>query len=257
MTQSYTALITGGGQGLGRATALEMAANGINVLITDLNEDALKETVSLASDVSKIHYIVQDVTAEDAPQQAVQAAIEHFGGLDWLINNAGIGKSKSLMDTSDADWDRYSDLNLRSVFRMSKAAIPHMQAGRGSIINLGSIFGLLGNPATAPYAATKAAVMGLTKQMATDLGPQGIRVNAIAPGLIKTPLTAERIDHDRNFQKLMVETTPFQRVGRPEDIANAIYFLCSDKASFINGHTLVVDGGWSTSNYVYSALNEI
>lgn len=257
MNQTYTALITGGGQGLGRAAALEMVRNGINVLITDLNEDALQETIQLASDQSRIQYLVQDVTAAESPQQAIDTAVQTFGGLDWLVNNAGIGKAKSVMDTTDDDWDRYSDLNLRSVFRMSKAAIPYMRPGRGSIINLGSIFGLLGHPATAPYAATKAAVMGLTKQMATDLGPKGIRVNAIAPGLIKTPLTAERIDHDRNFQKLMVETTPFNRVGRPEDIANAVYFLCSDKASFINGHTLVVDGGWSTSNYVYSALNEI
>lgn len=254
MNQNYTALVTGAGQGLGRATALEFVKNGINVVITDLNEAALNETIDAAVDRSKIHYLVQDVTAIDAPFHAVNTAIEVFGNLDFLVNNAGMGKAKSLVETSDEEWDRYSDLNLRSVFRMSKAAIPHLQAGRGVIIHLGSIFGLLGHPATAPYAATKAAVMGLTKQMATDLGPKGIRVNAIAPGLIKTPLTADRIDHDINFQKLMVETTPFQRVGTPEDIAHAIYFLCSNKANFINGHTLVVDGGWSTSNYISSAL---
>ncbi|WP_263143650.1 SDR family oxidoreductase [Pseudomonas sp. RIT-PI-AD] len=253
MNTTPVALITGAGQGLGRATALRLLEAGAHVVITDLDARLLEETRELSGAPERVAALVQDVTAQDAPAQAVAFALDRFGGLDWLINNAGIGKAKSVAQTSDEEWDRYADINLRSVFRFSREALPHLRPGRGCIVNLASIFGLLGHPGVAPYAATKAALVGLTRQMAVDYGPQGIRVNAVAPGIIETPLTAERIRTDARFKALMIDTTPFHRIGRPEDVANAIHFLCSDQASFISGHTLTVDGGWSVGNYVPTA----
>ncbi|MEN0105930.1 MAG: SDR family oxidoreductase [Pseudomonas sp.] len=253
LSNKPVALITGAGQGLGQATALRLVEAGARVVITDLDMHLLEQTRSKCSRPEALHLVQQDVTTKDAPQQAVAAALETFGALDWLINNAGIGKAKSVADTTDEEWDRYTDINLRSVFRFSREALPHLQPGRGCIVNLASIFGLLGHPGVAPYAATKAALVGLTRQMAVDYGPAGIRVNAVAPGIIETPLTRERIQGDARFKAIMLDTTPFNRVGQPEDVANAIHFLCSEQASFINGHTLTVDGGWSIGNYVASA----
>lgn len=254
MTHSTpVALITGAGQGLGRATALRLAEAGARVVITDLDLALLEQTRALSTRPDAFHLLRQDVTAEAAPREAVAAALEAFGGLDWLINNAGIGKAKSVGETTDEEWDRYTDINLRSVFRFSREALPHLRPGRGCIVNLASIFGLLGHPGVAPYAATKAALVGLTRQMAVDYGPRGIRVNAVAPGIIETPLTRERIQGDARFKAVMIDTTPFHRIGQPEDVANAIHFLCSDQAGFISGHTLVVDGGWSIGNYVATA----
>ncbi|MES2534679.1 MAG: SDR family oxidoreductase [Pseudomonadota bacterium] len=248
--QSPVAIVTGGGQGLGREMVLRFVREGARVVICDMNPEMLAQTRELSGNPDAVRTITQDVTAESAPRDAVKLALDQFGQIDWLVNNAGIGSAKSILDTTDAEWDRYSDINLRSVFRYSREVLPHLKPGRGSIVHVASIFGILGHPNTAPYAATKAAVIGLTKQMAADCGPKGIRVNAVAPGLIETPLTAERLLTNKRFKALMVDTTPFHRIGKPEDIANAVYFLCSDQASFVSGHTLVVDGGWSVVNYV-------
>ncbi len=245
------AIVTGGGQGLGREIVLRFLREGVRVVACDMNADTLAQTLALAGEHSaRLRTIVQDVTADDAPRDAVQLALQAFGGLDWLVNNAGIGSAKAVHDTTDADWDRYANVNLRSVFRYSREALPHLQAGRGSIVHMASTVGIIGSVATAPYAATKAALGGLTRQMATDYGPRGIRINAVAPGIVETPLTMERVRNNAAFKALIVDTVPFPRIGRAEDIANAVYFLCSDQASFINGHTLVVDGGWSVVNYI-------
>lgn len=249
---SPVAIVTGGGQGLGREIALRFVREGVRVLVCDMNAETLAQTAALAADASRLRTLAQNITAEDAPRNAVQLAIETFGRVDWLVNNAGIGNAKAVHETTDADWDRYADINLRSAFRYCREVLPHLEAGRGSIVHIASTLGILGSRATAPYAATKAALIGLTRQMAADYGPKGIRTNAVAPGLIETPLTMERIRSNQAFKALIVDTTPFPRVGRAEDIANAVYFLCSEQASFINGHTLVVDGGWSVANHVPS-----
>jgi NAD(P)-dependent dehydrogenase (short-subunit alcohol dehydrogenase family) len=249
MSYAYVALVTGAGSGIGRATALRFVRAGASVLAVDLNGDGIEETRRLAEKPDRIALLTADVTAEDAPAKAVAEAVARFGRLDWLVNNAGIGNAKSAADTSDAEWDRYVDVNLRSLFRFSREALPHLEPGRGAIVNLASVFGLFGHPRVAPYAATKAGVIGLTQQMAADLGPKGVRVNAVAPGVIETALTRQRIDTDQRFQALNIDPIPFPRLGRPEDVANAIYFLCSDEAAYISGHVLAVDGGWSVTNY--------
>ena len=255
MAQDRIALVTGAGSGIGRATTQKLLANGARVLATDRDAAGLDGTVKLANAGDRLRTLVQDVTDESAPAQAVRTAVDGFGGLDWLVNNAGIGRSTNVAETEDADWDRFMQTNLRSVFRFSRQALGVMQPGRGAIVHLASVFGLIGYPGSAAYSTAKAAVVGLTHQMAADYGPKGIRVNAVAPGLIETAMTRERLHGDERYRKLMLDTTPFPRWGQPEDIAHAIAFLLSDEASFINGHVLAVDGGWSVTNYVKSAFD--
>lgn len=242
------AIVTGAAQGIGRAIAEQFVKDGVSVVAIDRNREGLDSLAAGAP--SKVATAVLDVTADDAPARAIALAKERFGQLDILVNNAGIGNSKAVHLTTDAELDRFLNTNLRSVFRFTREALGVMGAG-ASIVHVASTFGLVGNPNTAPYAATKAALIGLTRQMAADYGPKGIRVNAVAPGVIHTPLTHERLDNPA-FRRLLVDTTPFPRIGKPADVAGAVRFLCSSDASFVNGHVLVVDGGWSAANYVAS-----
>ena len=243
------AIVTGAGSGIGRATTLRLVRAGVSVLGVDLSRDGLDETRSQAADRALVDTLVADVTAEDAPARSVDRAGKAFGGLDYLVNNAGIGRAKAAHDTTDQEWGRYVSINLTSLFRFSREALRVLQPGRGAIVNIASVFGLFGHPDTAPYAATKAAVVGLTHQMSADYGPRGIRINAVAPGVIETALTKERIASDPRFQALNIDPIPFPRLGSPDDVANAVHFLCSEEAAYVSGHVLVVDGGWSVTNY--------
>ena len=237
-------LVTGAAQGIGRAIAERFLKDGFSVVAVDRNREGLN---SLQGSVAVAEI---DVTAPEAPARAIGLAKEKFGRLDCLVNNAGIGKSKPVHLTSDEELDRFIAVNLKSVFRFSREALGVMESG-ACIVNVASTFGLMGNPGSSSYATTKAGIVGLTRQMAGDYGPKGIRVNAVAPGVIDTPLTHERLQ-DAQFLRLMVDTTPFPRIGKPQDIAGAVRFLCSSDASFVNGHVLVIDGGWSATNYVAS-----
>jgi NAD(P)-dependent dehydrogenase (short-subunit alcohol dehydrogenase family) len=249
MTTRRVALVTGAAQGIGQAIALRFLRDGVAVVATDVKGAGLADTARQSNSPDLIHTLEQDVSGAEAPRQAVQAAIDRFGRLDYLVNNAGIGDASPLHQTDDAKLDRYLDINLRSVMRFSREAIAVMESG-AAIVHIASIFGILGNPGSAPYSATKAALIGLAKQMAADYGPRGIRVNAVAPGIIDSPLTRDRLEKSARFRQLLVQATPFPRIGTPEDIAKAVRFLCSDEAAFVNGHTLVVDGGWSVTNYI-------
>lgn len=240
-----TALVTGAAQGIGRATSERLLKDGYQLVASDMLEAGLEELRAI--DPKRVAIIKQDVTAETAPDEAIALATSKFGGLNLLVNNAGIGHGKPVHDTDDALLDRFLNVNVRAQFRFSRSALKVMKPG-AAIVHIASIFGLRGSVGSGAYAVSKAAMVGLTRQMATDYGPQGIRVNAVAPGLIQTPLTRERIESDKVFRKRMVETTPFPRVGRPEDIAAAVSFLASDDASFVSGHILVVDGGWLAGN---------
>jgi NAD(P)-dependent dehydrogenase (short-subunit alcohol dehydrogenase family) len=237
-------LVTGAAQGIGRAIAERFLKDGFSVVAVDRNLEGLK---SLKGDVAVAEL---DVTTTDAPSKAVALAKNKFGQLDCLVNNAGIGNSKPVHLTSDEEFDRFVAVNFRSVFRFTREALGVMASG-ASIVHVASTFGLVGNPNNSSYASTKAALVGLTRQMAADYGPKGIRVNAVAPGVIQTPLVQERLGIPA-FRRLMVDTTPFPRIGKPEDVAGAVRFLCSEDAGFVNGHVLVIDGGWSAANYVAS-----
>ncbi len=253
MANRRTAVITGASQGIGRAIAERFLSDGYNLVAVDRSPDGIAELAEGRDDVASL---TTDVTSKSAPFVAVSLAEERFGRLDVLVNNAGIARARSLLDTPDEDLDRYVAVNLNAPFRFSREAIRIMGAG-AAIVHISSIYGLLGYPNVAPYAATKAAILGLTRQMAADYGPQGIRVNAVAPGLVRTPLNTDRIDSDPVFRQMQIERTPFTRIGRPSDIASAVAFLCSEEAGFINGQVLAVDGGWSAAHQVVEGRIEL
>lgn len=253
-----TAVVTGAAGGIGRATALRLARDGATVLAVDINEEGLEETASLArAQETMLGTLLADVTLAGAAEDVISQAEAAFGPLRMLVNNAGIGGAHRAEETDDAEFARFLETNLAAVFRFSRAGVRRMRAaihapgggGSGAIVNIASIFGMAGFPGGVSYAAAKAGVIGLTRQMAADYGRAGIRVNAISPGLIETDMTRRRLETSPWFRGLMSEMTPIDRYGRPEDIAGAAAFLCSDDAGFISGQTLVVDGGWLATRY--------
>lgn len=235
-------LITGGAAGIGKATAVAFSEQGAHVVIWDLNEEKGTELAEqLHGERAKCIFRKVDVTSLSDVEAGVASIIEVFGRLDILINNAGITMDRTLMKMDADIWQKVIDVNLTGVFNCTKAAVPHMtEAGSGVILNASSVVGLYGNFGQTNYVATKAGVIGMTKTWARELGRKGIRVNAIAPGFIATEMVQKMPE---KIIDGMVSKTPLGRMGKPEDIADAYVFLASDKASFIHGTVLSVDGG--------------
>ncbi|KKM09059.1 3-oxoacyl-ACP synthase [Clostridiales bacterium PH28_bin88] len=236
------ALITGGGKGIGRETALLFAREGAKLVIGDFDVQAGEQTVqdirNLGADAL---FFKVDVTNRDYVQAMVDEAVRKFGRIDVLINNAGITQDAFLTKMTEKQWEAVINVNLTGVFNCTQAVVPLMvQQGSGSIINASSVVGVYGNVGQTNYAATKAGVIGMTKSWAKELGPTGIRTNAIAPGFIVTDMTAKVPEKVLNVMK---ERTPLGRLGTPQDVANAYLFLASEESSFINGVTIGVDGG--------------
>jgi len=242
------ALITGGASGIGRATALLFAKEGAAVAIVDLNETEGRAVARrIIDDGGKAIYVHADVSKAEDCRLAVQQTVEEFGKLDILFNNAGIIRRASVVDTSEEDWDKVMAINVKSVFLFSKYTIPTMaKAGGGVIINTASGWGLIGGRKAAAYCASKGAVVVLTKAMAIDHGAQNIRVNCICPGDTDTPMLREEAKQlGKPEDQFLSESAqrPLQRIGKPEEIAEAALFLASDASSFVTGTALVVDGG--------------
>lgn len=245
--QGKVAVITGAGQGIGEAIAHAFLSAGAIVVAVDREPAGID---ALASKSDHAIPVVGDVTDASLPNVIGAALDEADLSLDILINNAGVARGAHAIATSDEDLQRYFDINILGVFRLSRWALARMMnTGGGSIVNIASVFGMVGAYNSAGYSMSKAAVIGMTRQLATDFGPSGIRVNAVAPGLIETPLTAERIQTETWRRQIMIEQCPLQRVGKPEDVARAVRFLASDEASFITGQILAVDGGWTTGRF--------
>jgi NAD(P)-dependent dehydrogenase (short-subunit alcohol dehydrogenase family) len=242
------ALITGGASGIGRATAQLFAWHGARVLIADLNRAAGEQVLAeINSAGGSALFEAADVTQDSACQHLVERTVREFGAIHILFNNAGIIRRASVMEVTEDDWDRVMAVNVKSMFLMSKYAIPQMEsAGGGSIINMASGWGLAGGARAAVYCASKGAVVLLTKAMAIDHGEQNIRVNCLCPGDTDTKMLRNEAQQlGQPADRFLAESArrPLKRVGRPEEIAQAALYLASDASSFVTGTALVVDGG--------------
>lgn len=236
------AIITGSARGIGKATAIKFAQEGAKVVVCDVNLDQVNETVE---EIKKMGYeamgFKMDVTDRAEIDAVIAAAVTQFGRLDCIVNNAGITADNTLLKLTEAEWDRVININLKGVYNCAQAAAAVMaDQGYGVILNASSVVGLYGNFGQTNYAATKWGVIGMTKTWAKELGKKGIRVNAVAPGFILTPMTEKMPE---KVLDMMKDKAPLKSLGYPEDIANAYAFLASDEARFITGAVLSVDGG--------------
>ncbi len=246
LLENKTAIITGATRGIGQGIALEFAKQGCNVAFTysssvEAAQALEKELIALGVKAKGYQSNAADF---DAAQELAKNVLEEFGSIDTLINNAGITKDNLLMRISEDDFDKVIEVNLKSVFNLTKAVIrPMMKQRKGSIINMSSIVGLKGNAGQANYAASKAGILGFSKSVALELGSRNIRSNVVAPGFIETEMTAKL---DEKVIEEWRNDIPLKRGGTPKDIADACVFLASDMSSYITGQTLSVDGGMLT-----------
>jgi NAD(P)-dependent dehydrogenase (short-subunit alcohol dehydrogenase family) len=244
------AIITGAGSGMGRVFSQTFAKEGAKVMAVDINEESGRETVKMIADSGgEAKFVLGDVSRSDGAEGAVKACIDAYGRLDILFNNAGVQSMGTVLETKEEDWDRILRVNTKSMFLMSKFAVPALaRSGHGVIINMGSDAGLIGNPKTAAYCASKGAVIALTRAMALDHAEAGIRVNCICPGAIDTPLHKQVMNElsptEREAWKSRVKVRyPLGRIGTPEEVANLALFLASDRSSFMTGAAVSIDGG--------------
>ena len=239
------ALISGAAQGIGAACARLFATEGACVAVGDILETEGRQVVKeLVDGGAEAIFVRLDVTSESQWNQAVSSTVERFRRLDVLVNNAGVSAGTMMVeDTSPEEWDRVMDVNAKGVFLGTKYAIPEMRkAGGGSIVNISSTAGLVGNPTSAAYSASKGAVRLFTKATAIQYAGEGIRANSVHPGTIETLMTAPLLATEA-YRRNRLERTPLARIGRPEDVAYGALYLASDESSFVTGSELVIDGG--------------
>lgn len=239
-----SALITGGASGIGAATARRLTEAGASVIVADLNEDAAK---GLAAELTGARAVAMDVTSA----ASIDAALQGLERLDILVNCAGIGLVGSIAQTEAADYERIMKVNATSVYLVTKAALPLLLAVRGSIVNIGSVAGLIGIEKRFAYCASKGAVIAMTRQLAVDY-PKELRVNCIAPGTVQSPFVEGYLKkyHAHEIDKMRVELAarqPMGRLGTPEEIAAMVHYICSPEAEFMTGSVATIDGGWTAA----------
>lgn len=242
------AIVTGASSGIGFGCAVTLAEAGMAVLGAGRDRDRLAELERAVGDPDRIATLAVDLTADEAPAQIVEAAVSRWGHVDFLVNNAGVGSPKPLHETDDESLDYFLGLMLRAPFRLARDVLPHMGPG-SAIINVTSTFAVVGGMRGGAYSAAKGGLAALTGHIACQYGAEGIRCNAVAPGVTLTPMVATRLEDER-FRKINTEMTPHTRLGTVDDIASTVAFLCSPGGAFINGQTIVVDGGWSSTKYL-------
>lgn len=241
--ENKRAIVTGGTRGIGKAIVQELARNGCNVVFTYFSSEEAAKLLEqeLTHDSVKVLGFKADAASFTAAQETVNYAVQNIGGLDILVNNAGMTKDNLLLRMSENDFDAVVNTNLKSVFNYTKAALKPMIGQRyGKIVNISSVVGIIGNPGQANYVASKAGVIGLTKSNAKELASRNITVNAVAPGFIETDMTGKLNDQQK---EAILTVVPIKRLGKPEDVAKTVAFLCSSDADYITGQVLAVDGG--------------
>ncbi len=245
MFANRVAFVTGGSFGIGRATALAFARNGAQVCVADWSDD--HSTVELikseGGDAIHVHCNVRNAAEVEA---AVKATVTAFGRLDYAFNNAGVeGGSASTHECTEENWDDVLDINLKGVWLCMKYQIPAMmEHGKGAIVNCASVAGLVGFAGLPAYCASKHGIVGLTKGAAIEYAKTGLRINAVCPGVIRTPMIDRFTGKDKAAEKAFEDMEPVGRMGEPEEVAEAVIWLCADASSFVTGHALAVDGGW-------------
>lgn len=249
--KNKVALVTGAAMGIGRDTAIAFARKGADLVVADLNEEKLEETAGLVEKEGvEVLPVKADISKAEEVQNMVDKCLDIFGRLDYACNNAGIGgESNATCEYSIEGWDKVLNINLRGQFLCMKYEIEAMLnngEGGGSIVNISSILGKVGFAQAPAYVASKHGLIGLTKTAAIEYAPQGIRVNAVCPGFIETPMLEEAgITTDEETEQFIISLHPAGRLGRPREVADAIVWIASDEASFVTGHTLMVDGGYT------------
>lgn len=239
--ENVSVLVTGGTRGIGRAIVAAFVQGGAKVTFTGTNEAAAAEATAASGAPDQCHFIQADVSSADGCQAAVDAAVAFGGGLDVVVNNAGITRDQLLMRMSEEDWDRVQDVNLKGAFLTTKAAARRlMKSKRGRLINITSVVGITGNAGQANYAASKAGLIGFTKAVAKELAGRGVTANAVAPGYIQTDMTA---DLPEGATEGLMSLIPLARMGTSEDVAGVVTFLASEGAGYVTGQVIPVDGG--------------
>lgn len=240
MLADKVAIVTGGSTGIGKAIAAKYLEYGADVVIANRSPETGRDTAeSLGCEFHQC-----DVADYDQVETLVESTVEEYGRLDIMVNNAGIARTGTVEGISLADWQAVIDVNLTGVMYGSRAALPHLKDADGSIVNIASIYGLVGGPGSAAYSAAKGGVVNLTREMAIDYADAGVRVNSVCPGFVDTPMTDEYLDQDEFYEFVRGET-PMDRVAEPEEVAGIAMFLASDEASYITGANIPVDGGWT------------
>jgi meso-butanediol dehydrogenase/(S,S)-butanediol dehydrogenase/diacetyl reductase len=240
MLEDKTAIVTGGATGIGKAIAEKFTERGASVVIAGRSEAAGEET---AAELDCTFHRC-DVSEYAQVEALVEWTVDEFGGLDVVVNNVGVGQSGSVEEMSLEEWQTVIQVNLTGVMYGARAAMPHLKESDGAIVNVASIFGLVGGPGAPAYSAAKGGVVNLTRELAVDYASEGVRVNSICPGFVETPMTDEYLDQEQ-FYEFVRGQTPLGRVAEPEEISGLVAFLASDEASYITGANIPVDGGWT------------